>query len=139
MNHPFKRKKKEPEMAPPPSPLFTWTDEDQAYVNKMLMKDARKNLRKKIDAIPKKEPEPSEHPFPELNKMVTELEIKTGNKKGPINPIKNCRKCYFATSVRLFGLNWFIKCSNVARSCSHDPKHPWILARSNLPCWRDPK
>lgn len=54
MNHPFKRKKKEPEMAPPPSPLFTWTDEDQAYVNKMLMKDARKNLRKKIEPFPKR-------------------------------------------------------------------------------------
>jgi len=53
MNHRLKRKKKEPETTPPPSPLFTWTDEDQAYVNKMLMKDARRNLRKKIDAIPK--------------------------------------------------------------------------------------
>ncbi len=105
----------------------------------MLMKDARKNLRKKIEAVSNKASELSEHPFPELNKMVAELEFRAGNKKDQINPIRNCRKCYFASSVRLFGLNWFIKCSNVARSRSQDPKHPWILARSNLPCYRAPE
>ena len=77
MNHPFKRKRKVPEMAPPPSPLCTWTDEDQAYVDMMLWKSATRNFRKIIDKAPKKEPELSEQPLPELNKMVTELEIKT--------------------------------------------------------------
>jgi hypothetical protein len=139
MNHPFKRKKKAPKMAPPPSPLFTWTDEDQAYVDKMLMKDARKNFRKLISRTSKKEPEPSEHPFPKLDKKITELEIKTGNKKGPITSIKNCRKCYFAAAVRTYGLNWYIRCSNVAKSRGHNRDYPWILAKSNLPCWRDPE
>lgn len=137
MNHLFKRKKKEPEEVPPPHPFFTWTDEDQAYVDKMLWKSATRNYRRLIDKASKKEPEPSEHHFPELEKMVTDLEIKTGNKKGPITPIKNCRKCYFAAAVRTYGLNWYIRCSNVAKSRGHRRDYPWIIAKSNLPCWRD--
>ena len=140
MNHPFRRKRKKTEEAPPPSPLCTWTDEDQAYVDKMLWKEATRNFKKMMDNRPEKEPTPkSEHHFPELDNMITELEIRTGNKKGLISPIRNCRKCYFAIAVRSIGLNWFVKCSNVAKSHNHAPGHFWILAKSNLPCWRSPE
>lgn len=119
VNRPFKRKRKGPEMTPLLSPLYTWTDEDQAYVDMMLKKNIKQNFGKRIITPSKEKPQLFEYP-----------------KKSSITPIKNCRKCYFAASVRTFGLNWFVKCSNIARSRSHNSDHPWILAKRNLPCWR---
>ncbi len=120
MNYPFKRKKREPEMVLPQSPLYTWTDEDQAYVDMMLKKNIKQNFGKRIYTPFKEKPQLLEYP-----------------EKSSVTPIRNCRKCYFAVAVRTLGLNWFVKCSNIARSCGLNSDHPWILAKSNLPCWRE--
>jgi hypothetical protein len=57
----------------------------------------------------------------------------------PTDPIQSCRKCYFCSGVRVFGVDWYVKCTNVARSAStRNRGRMWTKAEVNLSCWREP-
>ncbi|MGD9395198.1 MAG: hypothetical protein PVJ05_02100 [Candidatus Thorarchaeota archaeon] len=132
----IRRRKKEQE-ATPPSPrkvLFEFTSEDEDYVNMMLKKSARRTLQrlKKDSSQPPKESPPFDT---ELDEMLAAVEKKAGIQPAEIEPIKNCRKCYFSKSLRVIGTEWYCQCSNVAK-LSGKLGWKWVRCESNLPCWR---
>ncbi len=128
---------KEPEEPPPPNPIYRWTEEDQEYLDQIT----KRNLRLKIEAH-RSDPEPrcdsdAEYLVPglyylneEIEEGLVKLEEKAGLRESRIEPIKNCRKCYFATSTRVLNTVWYCFCTN-------RPPARFVVARSNLPCWRD--
>jgi hypothetical protein len=134
----FRRRKKKQEIAPPkPSKvLFEYTSEDDEYVNMMLKKSAKRTLQRHIKESPPALEEPSTIDE-EMNELLTEVERKAGIRSDVIEPIKNCRKCYFSRSVRVIGTDWYCQCSNVARS-SGKAGWKWLRCESDLPCWREP-
>jgi hypothetical protein len=125
-------------MPAPPNPieaLLEFTEEDEKYVNMMLKKEARRTLQKY-----RKNPQPKAKPVlidPEIDRALAAIEARMGHVKGSIEPIKNCRKCYFSTSIRVIGTDWYCQCTNVAKSSG---KQGWKLVhcQSDLPCWREP-
>jgi len=134
----IRRRKKEQENTPPkPSKvLFEFTSEDEKYVNMMLKKSARRTIEKhRKDAPPP--PKESISIEAEMDELLTEVERKVGIRSDVIEPIKNCRKCYFAKSVRVVGADWYCQCSNVAKS-SGQTGWKWVRCESNLSCWREP-
>ena len=135
----IRRRKKEQEI-PPPRPsqvLFEFTEDDEEYVSMMIKKSARRTLQKhrKERPQPQKEQPPIDD---ELDEMLTEVERKVGIRSDFLEPIKNCRKCYFSKSVRVIGIDWYCQCSNVAKS-SGKTGWTWVRCESNLPCWREPE
>ncbi|MHA2021219.1 MAG: hypothetical protein ACW96N_05860 [Candidatus Thorarchaeota archaeon] len=133
----LRRKRKQEEVVPP-NPikvLLEFTEADEQYVNMMLRKSAMRTLarHKKIPAPQTFQPAIN----PELDSMLSAVEAKMGLINAPIVPIKNCRKCYFSSSFRIIGNNWYSLCTNVARA-SGLPRGRWVHCESNLPCWRRP-
>jgi hypothetical protein len=133
------KKHKDDQEATPPRPsrvLFEFTSEDEAYVNMMLKKSARRTVQKhrKDKPLPTKEPLFIDD---ELDEMLIEVEKKAGIKSTATEPIKNCRKCYFSRSFRVIGVDWYCHCANVARS-SAKAGWSWVRCESNLSCWREP-
>ncbi len=133
----IRRRKKQQEVVPP-NPikvLLEFTEEDKQYVNMMLKKSAMRTLeRYKKNHLP----EPTQSAInPELDSMLSAIEVRMGLLNAPIGPIKNCRKCYFSSSFRIIGDNWYSLCTNIARA-SGLPRGKWVRCESNLPCWREP-
>ena len=134
----IRKRKKQQQMPAKPNPrkaLFEFTEEDKEYVNMMLRKETvRKLQRLRKNPMPKEEPSLID---PEIDKALGEIEAKMGIAENPIQPIKNCRKCYFSKSFRLIGKEWYCQCTNVARS-SLMLRWIWIRCESDLSCWRAP-
>ena len=132
------RRKKKQQQAVLPNPikvLLEFTEADEQYVNMMLRKSARRTLeRYKKNPLPET-PQPAINP--ELDRMLSAIEARMGLINAPIGPIKNCRKCYFSSSFRIIGNNWYSLCTNIARA-SGLPRGKWVHCESNLPCWREP-
>jgi hypothetical protein len=133
------KKHKDDREATRPKPsrvLFEFTSEDEAYVNMMLKKSAKRTIQKhrKDKPLPTKKPPPIDD---ELDEMLIEVEKKVGIKSTATEPIKNCRKCYFSKSFRVIGVDWYCHCANVARS-SGKAGWTWVHCESSLPCWREP-
>ncbi len=133
-----RRMKKQEIIAPRPSRvLFEFTSEDEDYVNMMLKKTAKQTLRKhRKEYVPSKENIPTlDH---ELDELLTAVEKKAGILPSSVEPIRNCRKCYFSTSFRIVGTDWYCQCTNVART-SGKIGWIWVHCESNLSCWRKPE
>jgi hypothetical protein len=133
----IRRRKKQQEVVPP-NPievLLEFTEEDEQYVNMMLRKSAIRTLERHKK---KHLPEPTQSAInPELDSMLSAIEARMGFLNAPIDPIKNCRKCYFSSSFRIIGANWYSLCTNIARA-SGLPRGKWVRCECNLPCWREP-
>ena len=133
----IRRRKKKQEIAPPRprDVLFEFTAEDEEYVNMMLKKSAKRTLQKHRKDAPHP---PKESPLidPEMEELLTQVEKKAGLRTSSIDPIRNCRKCYFSKSLRVVGTDWYCQCSNVAKS-SGKLGWTWVHCESNLPCWRE--
>ncbi|NHJ12039.1 MAG: hypothetical protein EAX95_00070 [Candidatus Thorarchaeota archaeon] len=138
----IRRNKKKQELEPPNplAVLFEFSEEDEEYVQSMLKKSARRTLDRFKSEEPKvAKSEAQQEPlfFPELQAKISALEVKMGIHTSPPQPIRNCRKCYFASSFRNIQTNWYCRCTNVSRTPAKG-RGLWILCESNLPCWRSP-
>jgi hypothetical protein len=133
----IRRKRKQQEIIPPKpiKVLLEFTEADEQYVNMMLRKSAMRTLAKHKKNIPPQTPPPTINP--EFDSMLSAIEARMGLLDAPIGPIKNCRKCYFSSSFRIIGDNWYSLCTNVARA-SGLPHGKWVHCESNLSCWREP-
>jgi hypothetical protein len=115
--------------------LLEYTEADEQYVNMMLRKSAMRTLTKH-----RKNPTPPKPPVlinPEIDNILSAIEIRVGINKDPIEPVKNCRKCYFTSAFRIIGHDWYSLCTNFARA-SDLQRGKWVHCKSNLSCWREP-
>jgi hypothetical protein len=115
--------------------LLEFTKEDEKYVNMMLRKSAMRTLTKH-----RKNPPPERLPVlidPEIDSILSTIEARMGFQKAPIEPIKNCHKCYFSAASRFVGTDWYSLCTNVATTAGM-PRGKWVHCESNLSCWRAP-
>jgi hypothetical protein len=113
--------------------LLEYSEADEQYVNMMLRKTAMRPLTKH-----RKNQPPIKPPVlinPEIDNILSSIEIKMGITKSPIESIKNCRKCYFKSAFRMIGNDWYTLCTNVARA-SHMQRGKWVHCESNLSCRR---
>lgn len=132
-----RRAKKQETLHPNPiKVLLEYTEEDEKYVNMMLKKSARRKLEQcRRNPLPKERPSLID---PEIENLLIGIETKLGLHKAPIEPIMNCRKCYFSSSFRLIGTNWYCLCTNIGRT-PHQSSGKWVHCENNLPCWRAPR
>jgi hypothetical protein len=123
----------EPEEPPPRSPIYTWTQDDQDYLDRITRRNLKLMIQEHRAALEgttaSSEYSSGVFIYPGLEEALSRLEEKVGLRESRIEPIKNCRKCYFATSTRVLSTMWYCFCTNRAPA-------RFVIARSNLSCWR---
>lgn len=132
----FKRAR-EQEAPPARSPLYTWTEEDQQYVEQITRRDLRLKIEERSRTAPEQQVTtaadsgPLERPpiSRRTEEILTRLDVTVGVRRTRIEPIKSCRKCYFAARTRVLNTVWYCFCTN-------RPPARFVVARVNLPCWR---
>jgi hypothetical protein len=51
--------------------------------------------------------------------------------------IKRCQNCYYSTSSRKLGANWWSTCTNAVKSIEGRPNtFLWVESKLNLSCWK---
>jgi hypothetical protein len=123
----------EPDEHPPLSPIYTWTKEDQEYLDQITKRNLKLVIQEHMAALGTSttgsQYSPGSFVDPDIEEALTRLEERVGLTESRIEPIKNCRKCYFATSTRVLNTMWYCFCTNRAPA-------RFVTARGNLPCWR---